>query len=246
MLISYPPRHAFIYGNIISPAPQKKIRFVIRHIISSQKHAHFHQGYEDDLHETEEEEDDEDDASYADEEYGTKKKPSKKKKQPSKPKGTARHYILMPHITHKPQTPVVVRPSRPPTESDSDSDYGSRSKKKKRVRTGDEIRVSTRGIKIPNYVDDVEDFEAFEADTHPGYYYTEAATQYPQEDEIELVLNHTRDEGKEDDPEDKFYENIVGFSFPSRHNPLNNFPSDSTSNGRISPICTTRTKRMNS
>ncbi|KAF9793017.1 SNF2 family N-terminal domain-containing protein [Thelephora terrestris] len=145
-------------------------------------------GYEEDLHETEEE-DDEDDASYADEEYGSKKKSSKKKKQPSKPK-------------------VTARPSRPPTESDSDSDYGSRSKKKKRVRAGDEIRVSTRGIRVPNYVDDVEDFENFEEDTHPGYYYTEAIAQYPQEDEIEQVLSHTRDEGKEGDPEDKFYENI--------------------------------------
>ena len=73
----------------------------------------------------------------------------------------------------------------------------------------DEIRVSTRGGKIPNYVDDVEDFEAFEEDTHPGYYYAEALAQYPQEDEIEQVLTHTRDEGKEGDPEDKFYENIV-------------------------------------
>lgn len=244
MLISYPPRHAFIYGNIIRPAPQKKIRFVIRRV-SSKKHAHVHQGYEDDLHETEEEDDD-DDASYADEEYGSKKKSSKKRKQPPKPKGTGRHSILIPNTTHKPQTPVVPRPSRPPTESDSDSDYGSRSKKKKRVRTGDEIRVSTRGIKIPNYVDDVEDFETFEADTHPGYYYTEALTQYPQEDEIEQVLSHTRDEGKEGDTEDKFYDNIVGFPFASRRSALNDFRSGSTSSGRTSPICTIRTRRTNS
>jgi len=113
--------------------------------------------------------------------------------------------------THEPQTLVASRPSRPPTESDSDSDYGSRSKKKKRARAGDEIRVSTRGVRIPNYVDDVEDFETFEEDTHPGYYYTEGLAQYPQEDEIEQVLTHTRDEGKEGDPEDKFYENIVRF-----------------------------------
>ena len=77
----------------------------------------------------------------------------------------------------------------------------------------DEIRVSTRGGKIPNYVDDVEDFETFEEDTHPGYYYAEALAQYPQEDEIEQVLTHTRDEGKEADPEDKFYENIVRFPY---------------------------------
>ena len=119
------------------------------------------------------------------------------------------------HTIHNPRVPATSRPSRPPTESDSDSDYGSRSKKKKRPRAGDEIRVSTRGGKIPNYVDDVEDFEAFEEETHPGYYYTEAVTQYPQEDEIEQVLTHTRDEGREGDPEDKFYENIVGL--PSFH-----------------------------
>ena len=106
--------------------------------------------------------------------------------------------------------------------------------------------MSTRGIKIPNYVDDVEDFETFEADTHPGYYYTEALAQYPQDDEIEQVLNHSRDEGKEGDPEDKFYENIVGPSFPSRHNALNDSRSDSTSSGRTSPICTIPMRRMNS
>jgi chromodomain-helicase-DNA-binding protein 1 len=150
------------------------------------------------------------------------------------------------NTTHKPQTTAVARPSRPPTESDSDSDYGSRSKKKKRVRAGDEIRVSTRGVKIPNYVDDVEDFEAFEADTHPGYYYTETVAQYPQEDEIEQVLSHTRDEGKEPDPEDKFYENIVGSLCNFLHSTLNFFHSASTSNGRIFPIYTIRTRRMNS
>lgn len=72
--------------------------------------------------------------------------------------------------------------------------------------------MSTRGGKIPNYVDDVEDFETFEAETHPGYYYANTVAQYPQEDEIEQVLTHTRDEGKEDDSQDNFYENIVGLS----------------------------------
>ena len=101
-------------------------------------------------------------------------------------------------------------------------------------------------MKIPNYVDDVEDFETFEADTHPGYYYAEALAQYPQEDEIEQVLSHTRDEGKEGDLEDKFFENIVGFSFTFRCSVLNHFHSGSTSSGRISPICTIRTRHMNS
>jgi hypothetical protein len=86
VLISYSPHHAFIYGNTIRPALQTKIRFVTLRV-SSQNRAHIHQGYEDDLHETEEEDDDNGDASYGDEEYGSKKKPSKKRKQPSKPKG---------------------------------------------------------------------------------------------------------------------------------------------------------------
>lgn len=106
--------------------------------------------------------------------------------------------------------------------------------------------MSTRGVRIPNYVDDVEDFETFEADTHPGYYYADAMTQYPQEDEIEQVLSHTRDEGKEGDPEDKFFENIVGLSTTSHPSALNCFCSDSTSSGRTSLICTIRMRRMNS
>jgi hypothetical protein len=151
------------------------------------------------------------------------------------------------YATHKPQVAVTSRPSRPPTESDSDSDYGSRSKKKKRVRAGDEIRVSTRGVKIPNYVDDVEDFETFEEETHPGYYYTDTVALYPQEDEIEQVLSHTRDEGKEDDSVDNFYENIVGsLHSPLPRDALNDSHSGSISSGKISPTCITRTKRTNS
>lgn len=75
----------------------------------------------------------------------------------------------------------------------------------------DEIRISTRGGKIPNYYDDVDDFEKFEEETHPGYYYTDQTTQYQQEDEIEQVLTHSRDEGREEDSEDNFYDNIVSF-----------------------------------
>jgi hypothetical protein len=96
-------------------------------------------------------------------------------------------------------------------------------------------------------VDDVEDFEAFEEETHPGYYYTEAVAQYPQEDEIEQVLTHTRDEGKEEDPDDIFYENIVGSPrFCLLPAVLNYFDSGSISSGRTSPTCTTQTKRTNS
>ncbi|KAI0318392.1 SNF2 family N-terminal domain-containing protein [Amylostereum chailletii] len=141
-------------------------------------------GYEDT---PDEDEEDQDDGSYADEEYGSssKKKVLKKKKAPSKPR--------------------VSVPSRQPT-SDSDSEYGARSKKKKRARVaGDEVRSSNRGGKVPNYTDDVEDFEQF--DEHPGYY-IDTSLQEKETDEIEAVLGHSRDEGREDDPEDLWSENI--------------------------------------
>jgi len=104
--------------------------------------------------------------------------------------------------------PVVARP----LTSDSDSEYGSRSKKKKKARSsGDEIRVSSRGGKIPNYVDDVQDFGQFDAedDGNDSGYYADPNVQYKEEDEIEVVLNHSRDEGRESDPEDLWFDNIV-------------------------------------
>ncbi|KAI0743539.1 transcription regulator [Daedaleopsis nitida] len=141
-------------------------------------------GYED---EADDQNDDEEDASYADEEYGAPKKkaPSKKKKAPSKPK---------------------VAPRQVAHDSDSDSDYGARSKKKKKTRNaGDEVRVSSRGVRIPNYVDDVQDFEQFD-DEVDGV--TEAAGPTKEDDEIEYVLGHCREEGHENDPEDDWGRNI--------------------------------------
>src|SRR6267154_1006222 len=83
-------------------------------------------------------------------------------------------------------------------DSDSDSEYGSRSKKKKRPRaSGDEIRVSSRGGKIPNYTDDVQALaELSEEEVDEGYYVD--LTAQKEEDEIESVLSHCRDEGHED------------------------------------------------
>ncbi|CAL1707651.1 unnamed protein product [Somion occarium] len=145
------------------------------------------QGYEDHFQDPSEEED----ASYADEEYGVKKKAPKKKKQPSKPRVVARHSVA----------------------SDSDSDYGSRSKKKKRVRvSADEVRVSSRGGRIPNYVDDVQDFEQFDEDeVLPAGNYSQAAVV--EEEEIEAVLGHLRDEEVGDDGEDDWYSNIMSQRF---------------------------------
>ena len=101
----------------------------------------------------------------------------------------------------------VLVPSRP-ASSDTDSEYGARSKKKKKPRlSGDEVRTSSRGVRVLNYADDVEDFEQFD-EPHPGYYIDPNA-QEKENDEIEAVLGHARDEGHEDDPDDLWYENIV-------------------------------------
>ena len=101
---------------------------------------------------------------------------------------------------------VQVRRDSP---SDSDSDYGARSKKKKKPRlSGDEIRVSSRGTKVPNYVDDVQDFEQFDEEEGEAGVYGEPAP-VKEEDEIELVLGHNRDEQHLDDPEDNWYTNLV-------------------------------------
>ena len=175
---------------------------------------HLTKGYEG----TPDDDDEEDDGSYGDEEYdaggsGSGKRVPKKKKAPSKPKGTSIHTSRP--FTLQFRVLVASHPSRP-ASSDSDSEYGARSKKKKRPRvSGDELRTSTRGVKVPNYADDVEDFEQFD-EPYPGYYIDPNA-QEKENDEIEAVLGHARDEGHEDDPEDLWYENLVSlYSFPFR------------------------------
>ena len=109
---------------------------------------------------------------------------------------------------HASKTRISVSVASRPASSDSDSEYGARSKKKKKPRvSGDELRSSTRGARVLNYADDVEDFEQFD-EPHPGYYIDPNA-QEKENDEIEAVLGHARDEGHEDDHEDLWYENIV-------------------------------------
>lgn len=117
-------------------------------------------------------------------------------------------------LSAKPTTMIIVliAPARHASSSDSDSEYGSRShKKKKKSRPPpDEVRISSRGTKVPNYADDVQDFEKFEEQVEDqNGYYVDPNVQY-QEDEIETVLGHGRDEGREDDPEDLWFENTVG------------------------------------
>lgn len=68
--------------------------------------------------------------------------------------------------------------------------------------------MSSRGTKVPNYVDDVADFEQFDEDEAEAGYVDTSVSQ-PQEDEIEQVLGHSRDEEHKDDPEDDWTRNIV-------------------------------------
>ena len=121
--------------------------------------------------------------------------------------------LITPQLLKSPKTRIlVVALVSRPASSDSDSEYGARSKKKKKPRlSADEVRTSSRGVKVLNYADDVEDFEQFD-EPHPGYY-IDPNGQEKENDEIEAVLGHARDEGHEDDHEDLWYENIVSPSF---------------------------------
>lgn len=144
----------------------------------------------------------------------------------------------------------ILVPVRQASNSDSDSDYGARAhKKKKKSRpSADEVRVSSRGVKVPNYVDDVHDFEKFEEhEPDDNGYYVDPNQQYQEEDEIEAVLGHSREEGREDDPEDLWFENLVRcftiFSIsPYSKNPCSAF----ISSGKTFRISTTRTRPTNS
>lgn len=147
-------------------------------------------GYEDNPAD-DEDDDDEDDGSYADDEYG-KKKAAKSKKKKGVPSSSAPRAKALRHVS-----------------SDSDSDYGARSKKKKRPRvSGEEIRVSSRGSKIPNYYEGNQDLGILSEDESAQNYYLDPSAQFKEEDEIEAVLGHCRDENREDDVEDLWYDNI--------------------------------------
>lgn len=141
-------------------------------------------------------------------------------------------------------------PAPRPQESDSDSEYGARSKKKKKLRISDDsIRVSSRGGKIPNYIDDVDELAQFEDDGGEGYYAPDAnGHQYEEEHEIEGVFYHARDDGRENDPEDSWHDNIV--SNISTRSVMRNsnayLASVIISNGEDFHIFTTPTKIMNS
>uniref|UniRef100_A0A8H8CP59 Transcription regulator n=1 Tax=Psilocybe cubensis TaxID=181762 RepID=A0A8H8CP59_PSICU len=167
-----------------------------QHVSHRRSHDSGYEDRDDDDDDDHDDDHDDDDGAYADEEYVSKKKPSAKKKR----------------ARTSSAGPVRAKaPVRQPSSSDSDSDYGSRThKKKKKLRTSaEEVRVSSRGTKVPNYLDDVQDFEKFEEqDDDSQGYYVDPNIQYQEEDEIEAVLGHSREEGREDDPEDIWFENV--------------------------------------
>lgn len=177
---------------------------------SSRSHVHsflLQDGYDDAVDDAED--DNEDDGSYADQEYGAKPKKVRTKKRTKR---------RSPPVNPRPKSAfgitswwwftadLVLAQSRAASASDSDSDYGARSKKKRRSHLhGDEIRLSSRATAKPtNYVDDGHDFEAERT------YYIDPNTQETEEnDEIEFVLGHARDEDRLNDPEDRFFDNVV-------------------------------------
>ena len=130
--------------------------------------------------------------------------------------------------------------------SDSDSDYGARSKKKKKPRvSGDEIRVSSRGNKIPNYYEDNQDLAMLSEEEAVETYYVDPSLT-KEDDEIEAVLSHCRDEAHEDDPEDLWYSNVVCSKPCSISVVLEGDYSVSISSGRIFRTSTTRMKHTSS
>jgi chromodomain-helicase-DNA-binding protein 1 len=102
----------------------------------------------------------------------------------------------------------------PLTDSDSASDFESETpakKKKKRHHDGsgiEDFRFSTRGIKLPNYFENEED-ASMDDETDTGGDDGGTSAQTEQVHEIEMVLDHHRDDEKKGDAEDNFQTNMV-------------------------------------
>lgn len=120
--------------------------------------------------------------------------------------------MFHPTMAHK--SLVAIRHA----SSDSDSDYGARSKKKKKSRaSGEEIRVSSRGSKIPNYYEGCQELGLLSDEDVDESYYFGLNTQFKEEDEIEAVLGHCRDEERANEQADLWYENVVCISIVLSH-----------------------------
>jgi hypothetical protein len=115
------------------------------------------------------------------------------------------------HRHHHPPRSSINNPSAVTriTDTDSDEEYGARSKKKKhRPQPSDALRLSSRGGKIPSYAEPgADEFESFDSDDMQTNYYAQGQAE-KEEDEIEAVLGHSRQEGHEADEADDFHQNI--------------------------------------
>ena len=151
--------------------------------------------------------------------------------------------------------PIPALPPQRPSASDSDSDYGGRARKKRRSGPRPnghggshepDVRLNSRGSKVPNYREDAEDMSMFYEDDQAFYHPEADYGQYEEDHEIEAVLTHMRDEGRENDPEDVWHDNIVSVAIVLGMMSLTLLDSVSTSNGKVFLIFTTQTKRTSS
>lgn len=109
---------------------------------------------------------------------------------------------------------ISLTEATPLTDSDSASDFGSETpakKKKKRHHDGsgvEDFRFSTRGIKLPNYYENDED-ASMDDESDDGVDGPGDSAPTEQVHEIEMVLDHHRDDEKKHELEDNFQTNMV-------------------------------------
>jgi chromodomain-helicase-DNA-binding protein 1 len=152
----------------------------------------------------------------ADEYTGARKAPPSsahgKRKKSSRPK-----CLFLVNYAHPASdlTPIHVAANPPPPapagDDASSDEYGAPSRKRRRPATSGnntpDVRVSSRGVKIPNYADDggFRSDEYLEDDNTPGYSYPSdprgplqnvTGQGFEYDDEIDGVFGHSRDEDR--------------------------------------------------
>ncbi|KAG9094891.1 hypothetical protein FRC06_010361 [Ceratobasidium sp. 370] len=153
------------------------------------------EGDEDDEHRPDAYQESSDDAAGdPDDDAGYDPKPRRKQPAPKlKRKKTSKSKATSPSTSY-PQSPL------------SDSDYASNSKKKsKKARTSAPMSRRAAAARAPNYRDEDKPDWLVDSDAEGSDEVAQPAAQehYETEDEIEMVLGHSRDEEMKDDPEDK-------------------------------------------
>lgn len=136
-------------------------------------------------------------------------------------------------------------------DSDSASDFESESPAKKKLKRHhpdgngtEDFRFSSRGGRLPNYFEN-EDMSVDDSDSDddqvPG---SDVPTE--QVHEIEMVLDHHRDDERKADPEDNFQKNMVRPLIISSAILSDSSSSGSILSGKDTLISTTPTKRTTS